>query len=198
MSRARRAGPVALSLALVLALVAASLAVGGPPAAIRTGWPSPPSPSAAVAWPVSTLVISEVQTGGASASDEFVELSNAGPLPVDLAGLEVVYATSTGSTVTRKATWTTPTAARARPARAHRERRRHLTRRVPTLTYSGGFAATGGALVLRPVGGTPIDAVAWGDATNAFVEGVGRRGAGRGLEHRAAARRSGRQRHRHE
>ena len=39
-----------------------------------------------VAWPASTLVISEVQTGGASASDEFVEIANQGPAPVDLAG----------------------------------------------------------------------------------------------------------------
>ena len=34
--------------------------------------------------------------------------------PVDLLGLEVVYATSSGSTVTRKATWATSTIARAR------------------------------------------------------------------------------------
>ena len=39
-------------------------------------------------------------------------------------------------------------------------------------TYSGGFAATGGAIVVRPIGGQPIDAVGWGDATNAFVEGT--------------------------
>ena len=45
----------------------------------------------------------------ASASDEFVELANQGATPVDLQGLEIVYATSTGSTVTRKATWTVPT-----------------------------------------------------------------------------------------
>ena len=40
------------------------------------------------------------------------------------------------------------------------------------VTYTGGFAATGGALVLRVVGGSPIDAVGWGDATNTFVEGL--------------------------
>jgi hypothetical protein len=31
---------------------------------------------AAVAWPVSSLVIGEVVTGGASASDEYVEVTN--------------------------------------------------------------------------------------------------------------------------
>ena len=75
-------------------------------------WPAafaPPTFAAVVAWPPSTLVVSEIQTGGASASDEFVEVANQGPGAVDLAGLEVVYATSSGSTVTRKATWTVPT-----------------------------------------------------------------------------------------
>jgi outer membrane biosynthesis protein TonB len=38
-------------------------------------------------------------------------------------------------------------------------------------TWSGGLAATGGAMVLRPIGGAPFDAIAWGDATSGFVEG---------------------------
>ena len=37
--------------------------------------------AASVAWPVSTLVVSEVQTGGGSASDEFVEVANQGAGP---------------------------------------------------------------------------------------------------------------------
>ncbi|MEJ7696034.1 MAG: lamin tail domain-containing protein [Candidatus Limnocylindrales bacterium] len=96
MDHARRAARTALAL---LIAVAASGSPGG--AIVR------PSTvlAAAVAWPASTLVVSEVQTGGASASDEFVEIANQGLAPVDLVGLEVVYATSTGSTVTRKATW---------------------------------------------------------------------------------------------
>ena len=60
-------------------------------------------------------VVSEIQTGGASASDEFAEITNVGAVAVDLAGLEVVYVTSTGGTVTRKATWTT--AVRLHPGR---------------------------------------------------------------------------------
>ena len=44
-------------------------------------------------------------TGGASASDEYVEITNAGAVPADLAGVELAYVTSSGSTVTRKATW---------------------------------------------------------------------------------------------
>ena len=128
------------------------------------------SPQAVVGWPVSTLLVSEVQTGGASASDEFAEITNVGASPVDLAGLEIVYVTSTGSTVTRKASWSASTMLGSG---------RHLFiantsgiyAGLADATYSGGFAATGGAIVLRAIGGAPIDAIGWGDATNAFVEG---------------------------
>ncbi|MGK2852391.1 MAG: lamin tail domain-containing protein, partial [Candidatus Limnocylindrales bacterium] len=126
--------------------------------------------AAAVTWPTSSLVVSEVQTGGASASDEFVEVANQGDAPVDLVGLEVVYATSSGSTVTRKATWATSVillpGRRTLLANAS-----GILAGAADLTYTGGFAATGGAVALRIVGGSVIDAVGWGDATNAFVEG---------------------------
>jgi hypothetical protein len=172
MSRARRAGPVALPFALILILATASLATAAHrPFAPAMSDDVPRVVAAAVAWPTSTLLISEVETGGASASDEFAELANAGTLAVDLMGLELVYVTSTGSTVTRKATWA---------ASRILDPGRHLLvanaagvhAGSADATYSGGFAATGGAVVLRPVGGTPIDAVAWGDATSAFVEGT--------------------------
>jgi hypothetical protein len=144
------------------------LSLGG--VAFAAGSASAPAPLAAVTWPVSTLLVSEMQTGGASASDEFAEITNVGPAPVDLAGLELVYATSTGSTVTRKASWTTSLILGIG---------RHLLvantagiyAPLADATYSGGFAATGGAIVLRAIGGAPVDAVGWGDATNAFVEG---------------------------
>lgn len=127
-------------------------------------------PAAAVVWPPSTLVISELQTGGVSASDEFAEIANLGSRNVDLAGLEVVYVTSTGGTVTRKATWASNTI--LAPGR-------HLLianaagvyASIADAAYTGGFAATGGSIVLRVVGGGPVDAVGWGDATNSFVEG---------------------------
>ncbi|HEX8024704.1 MAG TPA: lamin tail domain-containing protein, partial [Candidatus Limnocylindrales bacterium] len=125
------------------------------------------APLGAVAWPPSTLLVSEVQTGGASASDEFAELTNVGLASVDLAGLEVVYVTSTGGTITRKASWSSSLL--LAPGR-------HLLIAnssgifgpLADATYSGGFAATGGAIVLRTIGGAPLDAVGWGDATNAF------------------------------
>ena len=138
MDRARRAGFTAL---IVFVVVAAAGGFGGRGAL-----------AAAVGWPPSTLVVSEVQTGGASASDEFVEVANQGTDPVDLAGLEVVYATASGSTVTRKATWTTATilgpGKRVLIANAA-----GIYAAVADLTYSSGFAATGGHRDARRRGG---------------------------------------------
>jgi hypothetical protein len=127
---------------------------------------------AVVDWPPSTgLVVGEVMTGGASASDEFVELYNAGLTSVDLAGLEVVYVTSTGGTITRKGTW--PTTTLLGPGR-HLMLANNLGvhAAIADLVYTGGLAAPGGAIAVRPIGGAAIDAVGWGDATNAFVEGT--------------------------
>lgn len=161
MGRARRS---AFSVVLVLLAVAGFTLVStsGSAGVVRV---------AAVGWPTSTLLLSEVVTGGTSASDEFVELVNAGATSVDLAGLEVVYVTSSGSTVTAKAGWTEP-----RPL----DPGRHLLianaagvyAPLADATYTGGFAASGGAVALRVAGGAPIDALGWGDATNAFVEGT--------------------------
>ncbi|HET9436394.1 MAG TPA: hypothetical protein VFO50_06010 [Candidatus Limnocylindrales bacterium] len=164
MDRARAAAAAAL----FALLLAATVALGAAAPLLR---PSVVAPAAAVAWPPSSLVVTEVQTGGLTASDEFAEIGNMGAAPIDLAGLEIAYVTSTGGTITRKASWT---------ATLLLEPGRHLLiangsgafAAVADAVYSGGFAATGGAIVLRPIGGAPIDAVGWGDATNAFVEGA--------------------------
>jgi len=73
-----------------LAALLVVLSLGG--VAFAASSASQPGPLAAVTWPVSTLLVSEVQTGGASASDEFAEITNVGPTAIDLAGLELVYA----------------------------------------------------------------------------------------------------------
>jgi uncharacterized protein YdeI (BOF family) len=155
MHRARRAGLAALILLIALAAVPARTAVL----------------LAEVTWATSSLVLSEVQTGGASASDEFVEIANQGATAVDLNGLELVYATASGSTVTRKAVWDVGTV--LLPGRRYLLANAagiHLA--LGDATYTGGFAATSGALALRVVGGTVIDAIGWGDAVNPFVEGT--------------------------
>ena len=99
MQRARRAGLSAL-IALVILIGAIAPAQPDSEARLRL--------LADVSWPPSTLVVSEVQTGGTSASDEFVEVANQGAAAVDLGGLELVYVTASGTTITRKATWASP------------------------------------------------------------------------------------------
>ena len=162
-SRLRSAGPSLLAACLTLTLASGL---------VRAAPTGPDAATAAVAWPPATgVLLSEVMTGGASASDEFIELYDAAASPVDLVGDEVVYVTATGGTVTRKATWTASTlltpgqhlllansaGVYAAPADA---------------TYSGGLAATGGAVALRAADGSVIDAIAWGNATSGFVEGT--------------------------
>ncbi|HEY6058788.1 MAG TPA: lamin tail domain-containing protein, partial [Candidatus Limnocylindrales bacterium] len=168
MDRARHAAFVAFG----LLVVASAIGIRTAPA-MRSGILSEVAVvEAPVTWPPSTgLLLAEVVTGGTSASDEYVELTNAAAVPLDLAGLELAYVTSSGATTTRKATWASSQTI---------EPGRHLLLAnsagafvsVADITYSGGLSATGGALVLRPVGGAPIDSVAWGDATNGFVEGT--------------------------
>jgi DNA/RNA endonuclease YhcR with UshA esterase domain len=128
--------------------------------------------AAAATWPVSTgMLVSEVVTRGAAASDQFVELYNASSAGIDLAGLELVYVTASGLTVTRKQTWTSLVV----PSRSHvliANASGIYAATADGLFSNGGFSTTGGALVLRVVsGGAVIDSLAWGTAANAFVEG---------------------------
>ena len=131
-----------------------------------------PGPVAALAeWPPSGgLVVAEVMTGGASASDEFVEVANAGSVVVDLGSVEVVYVTASGATTTRKAVFAGPLplvpGAHALVANAA-----GIYAALADATYSGGLAADGGAIALRRGDGSVIDAVGWGTAANGYVEG---------------------------
>ena len=179
-----------LSAVLVLLAASGALAVERPAAAA-------PAAGIAVAWPPSPdLVIGEVVTGGAGASDEYVEIYNRGSLTVDLGGLELVYATATGSTVTRKATWT---------SRLLDPGRHELVANgsgafagLADDVYSGGLAATGGAVALRVVGGAVLDSIGWGTASSGFRGRERGAGAARRPEPRTAARWRGRQRPGHE
>ncbi|HET7530839.1 MAG TPA: hypothetical protein VFJ98_07765, partial [Mycobacteriales bacterium] len=51
------------------------------------------------------IVVSEVVTGGASASDELIELYNPASGPRSLDGLELVYVSASGATISRRAIW---------------------------------------------------------------------------------------------
>jgi hypothetical protein len=124
-----------------------------------------------VSWPPSMgLVLAEVVTGGASASDEYVEITNAASVPQDLNGLELIYVTASGSTVTRKASFTSPLPL-VPGGHILLANGAGIFGPLADVTYSGGLASDGGSLALRNVGGAVVDAVGWGNATNSFVEG---------------------------
>lgn len=152
----------------VFALLVSMLVAGATMAATM-----PPSrPAALATWPSSGgIVLAEVLTGGASASDEYVEIANSGPAEADLDGCELVYVTASGSTITRKAVFST--SLRLAPGQ-------HLLVAnaagtygpLADATYTGGLAADGGAIALRRLDGTVVDAMGWGTAANAFVEGA--------------------------
>jgi len=117
------------------------------------------------------LVVSEVMTGGASASDEFIELYNPTAAALPLESLEVVYVTATGATITRKASWAAGSP--GLPAGAHVliANSGGIFAALADVAYANGLAATGGSVALRAIGAsTAIDAVGWGNAANAWLE----------------------------
>ena len=152
-----------------VAVVLVSLLV--PIAALSTAV-SPGYADASVAWPVSTgLVLAEAVTGGVSASDEYVEIYNAGAVATDLGGCELVYMTASGATTTRKAAFDSPLVL-APGAHLLVANSAGTYAQLADATYIGGLAADGGSLALRHVGGAVIDALSWGTASNAYLEGA--------------------------
>lgn len=131
-----------------------------------------PGLAAAAAWPSSTrLLLAEFVSGGSSASDEYVEIANAGPVAADLGGCELIYVTASGATTTRKALFSAPLLL-APGQHLLVANASGIYGPIADATYSGGLAADGGALALRTGGGSVIDAVGWGTAANGYVEGV--------------------------
>jgi uncharacterized protein YdeI (BOF family) len=121
--------------------------------------------------PTGHLVVSEVMTGGASASDEFIELYNPTSSALPLEGLEVVYVTASGATVTRKAAWAA--GAPPLPALSHLLIANDAGIFLPLAnsSYASGLAAAGGSVALRVQGATTaIDAVGWGTAASTWLE----------------------------
>lgn len=118
------------------------------------------------------LLITEVATGGASASDEFIELYNPTPAPVSLAGHEVVYVSASGATVTQRASWAADAPVIEPRAYVVLANEAGAYAAAADATYAGGIAATGGTVVLRIAGSGAVDAVAWGVAAGDWLEGT--------------------------
>ncbi len=135
--------------------------------------PEPPAPvavTATAAWPPSTdLVVGEVVTGGAAASDEWIELHGRGPNAAALAGLELLYVSASGSSVAQRVAWTEGVLLPGESLLlANGE---GVWASIAERTWTGGLAAAGGSVVLRVIGGPVIDALSWGTAANPFLEG---------------------------
>jgi len=123
--------------------------------------------------PTGHLLVSEVMTGGASASDEFIELYNPGPEALPLEGLEVIYVTASGGTITRKASWTTGSQPVAAGTHVLIANAAGIFAGVADVTYTNGLAATGGSVAIRIIGASlAIDAAGWGNATSSWLEGL--------------------------
>jgi hypothetical protein len=117
------------------------------------------------------LVVNEVSTGTTgSASDEFVELLNGGTVSVDLSGFKLVYRSAAGSSDVTLATVPDGVSLAAGGYYLFGGAG-YAGSAAPDESFSSGLAATGGGVGLRDAGGTLVDSVGWGTATNAFVEG---------------------------
>jgi endonuclease G len=123
------------------------------------------------------LVISQLQAGGAVATDEFIELHNTSASAVDLNGYRLVYRSASGTNDINLAAWTTSTI--VPPGGYYLVASTDYDGGVaPNITYnpttcSCSMGAGGGGLAIRQGAantGTIIDSVGWGTATNAFVE----------------------------
>ena len=118
------------------------------------------------------LVISEVVTGSASASDELIEIHNptASSLPLD--GLEVIYVTASGATISRRASWGLDAGSIQPHGHLLIANEAGIYAAVADATYASGMASTGGSVAIRIQGAaTAIDAVGWGTTTSTWREG---------------------------
>jgi uncharacterized protein YdeI (BOF family) len=118
------------------------------------------------------LVVSEVVTGGASASDELIEIYNPTAAPMPIEGLEVVYVTASGATVSRRAAWGVGTPEIGPGGHLLLANEAGIYAPIADAVYASGMAATGGSVALRIQGATSaIDAVGWGTAASTWLEG---------------------------
>ena len=114
--------------------------------------------------------VNEVMTGSTgAASNEFVELFNAGSSAADVSGFKVAYRSSAGTSDTTLATIPAGTSI---PAGGFYllAGSGYLGSHAADQTFSASLASTGGGLAVRDTTGTILDSVGYGDTTNAFVE----------------------------
>ena len=120
---------------------------------------------------VGHLLVSEVVTGGASASDEMIEVYNPSPSALPLEGLELVYVTASGATISRRAAWSLGAATVPPGGHVLVANELGIYASIADAVYASGMAATGGSVAIRIQGAsTAIDAVGWGTAASVWIE----------------------------
>ena len=118
------------------------------------------------------LVVSEVVTSGSSASDELIELYNPALVALPLEGLELIYVSSTGGTVSRRTAWAVGAPSVQPGGHVLVANEAGIYASIADALYASGLAATGGSVAIRVQGaGTAIDAVGWGSAASTWREG---------------------------
>jgi hypothetical protein len=116
--------------------------------------------------------INEFMTGlSGAASNEFVELYNAGSAAVDVSGYKLVYRSAAGTSDTSLGTIADSTSLAAGDFYLFGGSA-YTGPPAADQTFSASLASTGGGLALRDTSGTIVDSVGYGTATNAFVRGT--------------------------
>ena len=117
---------------------------------------------------VAQLVINEVQTGGSSASDEFIEIYNPCASSVTVTG-SLVYRASAGTSDIKLADLNNKAIGKQGYLVAANSGYKGTT----DIAFNGGTGLndTGGGVALLDGNGKTINAMGWGDANNAFVQG---------------------------
>jgi len=143
--------------ALLIGVITSTLALLATPAPVR-GATSGRAP----------LMLTEILTGAASASDEYVQIEATGEGVTPLSDVELIYRSASGLTTRRLVSLAAlpPLAAGGRLLLANAA---GSAAGQALLTWSDGIASSGGALLLRKISAPSeiIDAVAWGSAVSA-------------------------------
>jgi hypothetical protein len=117
-----------------------------------------------------TVRVNEFSTGtSASATDEFVELVNAGTSQTDLSGFKLAYRSGAGTSDVSLAT--IPDGTTLAPGAFYLfGGSGYAGAQKADQAFSAALAASAGGIGLRDEGGKLVDSVGYGTATNAFVE----------------------------
>jgi hypothetical protein len=116
------------------------------------------------------VTVNELSTGTAgAASDEFVELVNAGASPVEVSGFKLVYRAAAGTGDIALATIPDGTILGAGAFYLFGGSG-YAGAKKADQSFSSSLAAAAGGVGLRDASGKLVDSVGYGTATNAFVE----------------------------